>query len=65
VLEFSSYGLNGNLVALLRRVWQAESSGAPEANLERLSREAKNNVRESLMRLELELMSAEPGEVRE
>ncbi|MGC1657921.1 MAG: AAA family ATPase [Candidatus Acidiferrales bacterium] len=65
VLEFSSYGLNGNLVQLLRRVWQAESNGAPEPNIERLSREAHNNVRESLMRLELELMSAEPVEVRE
>lgn len=64
VLEFSSYGLNGNLVSLLRRVWQAESNGAPEPNLERLSRDAHNNVREALMRLELELMSAEPGEVR-
>ncbi|MHB8755645.1 MAG: AAA family ATPase [Candidatus Acidiferrales bacterium] len=59
VLEFSSYGLNGNLVALLRRVWQAESNGAPEPNLERLSRESHNNVRESLMRLELELMSTD------
>ncbi|HVB59193.1 MAG TPA: AAA family ATPase [Candidatus Acidoferrales bacterium] len=65
VLEFSTYGLNGNLVSLLRRVWKAESNGATEPNLERLSRDAKNNVRESLMRLELELMSAEPGEVRE
>ncbi|MFZ0213978.1 MAG: AAA family ATPase, partial [Candidatus Acidiferrales bacterium] len=65
VLEFSTYGLNGNLVSLLRRVWQAESNGATEPNLERLSRDAKNNVRESLMRLELELMSAEPIEVRE
>lgn len=62
-LEFSSYRLNGNLVALLRRVWQAESNGSPEPNLERLSR--GNNVRECLMRLELELMSAEPVEVRE
>src|SRR5215472_5888514 len=52
VLEFSSYGLNGNLVGLLRRIWQAESNGAAEPNLERLSREAHNNVRESLMRLE-------------
>ena len=59
VLEFSSYGLNGNLVAFLRRVWDAESNGAPEPNIERLSREAKNNVRESLMRLELELMSTD------
>ncbi|MFZ0461092.1 MAG: AAA family ATPase [Candidatus Acidiferrales bacterium] len=64
VLEFSTYGLNGNLVSLLRRVWQAESNGATEPNLERLSRDAKNNVRESLMRLELELMSTD-GEVSE
>lgn len=59
VVEFSSYGLNGNLVGLLRRIWQAESNGAAEPNLERLSREAHNNVRESLMRLELELMSGD------
>lgn len=57
VMEFSSYGLNGALIDLLRRVWQAESNGAPEPNLERLSR--GNNVRECLMRLELELMEAE------
>jgi replication factor C small subunit len=62
VLVFSSYGLNGALIELLRRVWQAESNGAPEPNLERLSR--GNNVRERLMRLELELMDAETGEVR-
>lgn len=56
VLEFSSYGLNGSLVELLRRVWQAEADGAPEPNLAKLSQ--GNNVRESLMRLELELMGA-------
>ena len=56
VLEFSSYGLNGDLVGLLRRVWQAESNGSPEPNLERLSR--GNNVRECLMKLEIELMGA-------
>ena len=58
VLEFSSYGLNGALIELLRRVWQVEANGALEPNLERLSR--GNNVRECLMRLELELMEAEP-----
>jgi DNA polymerase III delta prime subunit len=56
VLEFSSYGLNGALVELLARVWEAESSGAPAPNLERLSR--GNNVRECLMKLEIELMGA-------
>jgi replication-associated recombination protein RarA len=56
VLEFSSYGLNGSLVELLRHVWQAEANGAPEPNFSKLSQ--GNNVRESLMRLELELMGA-------
>lgn len=56
-LEFSSYGLNGELVELLRRVWHAESAGAPEPNLERLCKGIANNVREALQRLELEIMS--------
>lgn len=59
VLEYSSYGLNAALVALLQRVWDAESNGAPAPNLERLSRDAHNNVRESLMRLELALLGIE------
>ena len=56
VLEFSSYGLGDDLKELLSRVWGAESNGAPEPNFVKLS--AGNNVRESLMRLELELMGA-------
>jgi len=55
VLEFSSYGLNGGLIELLRRVWVAESNGAPEPNWKTLT--AGNNVRECLHRLELELMA--------
>lgn len=55
VLEFSSYGLNGNLVELLRRIWVAESNGAPELNWKSLT--AGNNVRECLHKLELELMA--------
>jgi len=56
VLEFSSYGLNGALVELLARVWEAEANGAPPPNFDRLSR--GNNVRECLMKLEIELMGA-------
>lgn len=55
VLEFSSYGLNGDLVALLRRVWQAETSDAPEPNWKTIT--AGNNVRGSLHALETEIMS--------
>lgn len=58
VLEFSSYGLNGALVELLKKTWEREASaGSKPPNLERLSR--GNNVRECLMKLELELLAAE------
>ncbi len=56
VLEFSSYGLGDSLKELLAHVWKAEAEGAPEPNFAKIA--AGNNVRESLMRLELELMGA-------
>lgn len=55
VLEFSAYGLNGDLVTLLRRVWQAETNSAPEPNWKTIT--AGNNVRGSLHALETEMMS--------
>lgn len=56
VLEFSSYGLNGSLTALLKKTWDAEApAGSEPPNFERLSR--GNNVRECLMRLQTELMA--------
>lgn len=57
-LEFSSYGLNGSLIELLRCVWQAEASGAPEPNFAQMTKGIGNNVREALQRLEIELMGA-------
>jgi len=58
VLEFSSYGLNGSLIELLRRVWAIEASGEPEPNFAQLTKGIGNNVREALQRLELEIMGA-------
>ena len=57
VLEFSSYGLNGQLIELLRRVWNAEASGAPEPNFAAMTKGIGNNVREALQRLELEVLA--------
>lgn len=57
-VEFSSYGISGDAVALLDRVWQRESQGAPAPNLARIVKEANNNIRASLMRLETELLLA-------
>jgi replication-associated recombination protein RarA len=53
-VEFSSYGLNGNLIAFLREVWLAE--GGTEENAPNFSRIVCGNVRESLMRLECALL---------
>jgi replication-associated recombination protein RarA len=53
-VEFSSYGLNGNLTAFLREVWLAE--GGTEENAPNFARVACGNVRESLMRLECALL---------
>lgn len=56
-IEFSSYGISAQATALLERVWQAEAGAAPAPNLARIVKESNNNVRESLMRLETELLS--------
>ena len=56
VLEFSSYGLGSDLRSLLQRVWQAEAGNAPEPDYAKLA--SGNNVRQSLMNLELEIMTA-------
>ena len=56
VVEFSSYGLGASLTALLAQVWKQEAGNAPEPDFARLSR--GNNVRDSLMKLELEVMGA-------
>ncbi len=56
-MEFSSYGISRETAALLERVWDAETDNPVERpNFQRIVKESNNNVRESLMRLETELM---------
>jgi DNA polymerase III gamma/tau subunit len=57
-LDFSSYGMASDAAALLARVWESEASGAPAPNFARIVKDSANNVRESLMRLETEIMAA-------
>jgi replication-associated recombination protein RarA len=58
VIEFSSYGISGDAAALLARIWDAETNGASAPNFARIVKDSSNNVRESLMRLETEIMAA-------
>jgi replication-associated recombination protein RarA len=58
-VEFSSYGMSKDAASLLETVWQAEApanAGAP--NFARIVKDANNNIREALMRLETELLLA-------
>lgn len=58
-VEFSSYGIAKDAAALLERIWQAEApAGSEQPNFARIVKESNNNVRESLMRLETELLLA-------
>lgn len=59
IVEFSSYGLSAEVSCLLQRVWNSETLGKQGLgpNFQRIVKESNNNVRESLMRLETELMS--------
>jgi replication-associated recombination protein RarA len=59
VLEFSSYGTAKEAAALLENVWDKETGNSAERpNFARIVKESNNNVRESLMKLETEIMSA-------
>jgi DNA polymerase III delta prime subunit len=58
-VEFSSYGIAKDAAALLESIWNIEApQGAPAPNFARIVKEANNNVRESLMKLETELLLA-------
>ena len=58
-IEFSSYGIAKDATDLLARIWQNEApAGALAPNFARIVKESNNNIRESLMKLETELMLA-------
>lgn len=57
VLEFSSYGLAGEIASYLAKVWHAEGGNGNCPDLARLAKDSRNNVRDCLMRLETELLA--------
>jgi replication-associated recombination protein RarA len=57
VIEFSSYGMAGDIAEYLDNVWHAEGGNGNSPDLSRLAKDCRNNVRDCLMRLEVELMS--------
>jgi DNA polymerase III delta prime subunit len=57
VIEFSSYGMASEIAGYLERVWHSEGGNSDCPDLTRLAKETRNNVRDCLMRLEVELMA--------
>ncbi|MBI3670349.1 MAG: AAA family ATPase [Acidobacteria bacterium] len=57
VIEFSSYGMAGEIAEYLEKVWCAEGGNGIGPDLIRLAKESRNNVRDALMKLEVELMT--------
>jgi len=58
-VEFSSYGMSKEATSLLEAIWKAEAPTEAQApNFARIVKDANNNIREALMRLETELLLA-------
>jgi replication-associated recombination protein RarA len=57
VVEFSSYGICAEVSQMLERIWGSEGGGDSRPNFARIVKDSANNVRDSLMRLETELMA--------
>jgi replication factor C subunit 2/4 len=57
-IEFSSYGLAGEITGLLSTIWQRETNGAESPNFQRIVKDSCNNVRDALMTLETEILAA-------
>jgi DNA polymerase III gamma/tau subunit len=57
VLEFSSYGMASAITGYLDKVWHSEGGNGNAPDLARFAKESRNNVRDALMKLEIELMA--------
>ena len=57
VIEFSSYGMAGEIADYLNKVWHMEGGNGNAPDLARLAKESRNNVRDALMKLEVELLA--------
>jgi DNA polymerase III gamma/tau subunit len=55
-LEFSSHGMSTGASALLARIWQSETD-APTPNFERIVKDSRNNIRDAVNSLQVELLA--------
>ena len=57
VLEFDASSVNGDLLAMMRRIWQREAPDAPLPDFALIENDARGNIRDALNKLEVELMA--------
>jgi replication-associated recombination protein RarA len=58
-IEFSSYGMANEIAGLLSSIWDSETDSPIERpNFQRIVKDACNKVRDALMSLEVEILSA-------
>jgi DNA polymerase III gamma/tau subunit len=57
MLPFSKEGMASKIVELLASIWEQEAGNAPAPNFARIVKDAKNNCRDAINTLEIELMS--------
>jgi replication factor C subunit 2/4 len=57
VIDFSSYGMSREITEYLATIWHAEGGNGNGPDFGRLAKESRNNVRDCLGRLEIELMA--------
>jgi replication-associated recombination protein RarA len=55
-IDFSSYGMAGDIAEYLNMVWRAEGGCDDGPDMVRLTKECRSNVRDCLGRLQVELM---------
>jgi DNA polymerase III gamma/tau subunit len=55
-LEFSSYGMREALAAFLAKVWNLETKTETGPDFLRIAKDSTNNVRDALMRLDVEIL---------
>jgi DNA polymerase III delta prime subunit len=61
MLPFSKEGMSGAITALLASIWEREGGSSENApNFARLVKDSKNNIRDAINVLEIELMACSP-----
>ena len=57
VLPFQSHGIAKDAAGLLAQIWEREAPNADKPNFYRMVQESKNNIRDAVNSLQVELLA--------